>query len=177
MSSLWCRHDIEVQSCFLQYLLLFRHCQHFSDGKMKTCNRSLTYARYLWPLRVKVLERHLRGPVTLTPNADSLAVEMSLPVLTTYACRGWDSNTQPSACGETRGKRVTQKGCCRMLVLFKFWFFFVGFILITLHIVYVWTFTNCSYFAGVCPHMYLSQNKKGTAYIIWTNPSFSLCTF
>ena len=32
---------------------------------------------------------HLRGPVTLTPNAERLAVELSLPVL----------NTQLSACG------------------------------------------------------------------------------
>ena len=27
-----------------------------------------------------------------------IAVELSLPVLTTKACRGWDSITQPSAC-------------------------------------------------------------------------------
>ena len=44
---------------------------------------------------------HLRGPVTLTPIADCLAVELSLPVYTrtTEVCRGWDSNTQPSAFG------------------------------------------------------------------------------
>ena len=41
---------------------------------------------------------HLRGPVTLTPIAERLAVELSLPVSTTRVCRGWDSNTQPSAC-------------------------------------------------------------------------------
>ena len=29
---------------------------------------------------------HLRGPVTLTPNAKRLAVELSLPVLTTWVC-------------------------------------------------------------------------------------------
>ena len=34
---------------------------------------------------------HLRGPVTLTPIAERLAM--------TYVCRGWDSNTQPSPCG------------------------------------------------------------------------------
>ena len=40
-----------------------------------------------------------RRPVTLTPNAERLAVELSLPVLATYmeVCHGWDSNTQPSA--------------------------------------------------------------------------------
>ena len=40
---------------------------------------------------------HLRGPVTLAPIAERLAVELSLPVFTTKVCGGWDSNTQPSA--------------------------------------------------------------------------------
>ena len=37
--------------------------------------------------------------MTLTSNDERLAVELSLPVFTTYVCRGRDSNTQPSACG------------------------------------------------------------------------------
>ena len=37
--------------------------------------------------------------MTLTPIAERLAVELSLPVFTTYVCCGWESNTQPSACG------------------------------------------------------------------------------
>ena len=42
---------------------------------------------------------HYLGPVTLTPVAERLAVELSLPVLTTYRLRSvWDSNTQASAC-------------------------------------------------------------------------------
>ena len=41
---------------------------------------------------------HLRGPVTLTPIAERLAVELSLPIFKTKVCRGWDSNTQTSAC-------------------------------------------------------------------------------
>ena len=41
---------------------------------------------------------HLWGPVVLTPTAKRLAVELSLPVLTTWDCRCLDSNTQPSAC-------------------------------------------------------------------------------
>ena len=45
-----------------------------------------------------VYNGHLRGPVTLTSIAERLAVELSLPVFTTYVCRGWDTNTQPSAC-------------------------------------------------------------------------------
>ena len=52
----------------------------------------LTYARHLWRffsvlhLRwhgASVYNGHLRGPVTLTPNAERLAVELSLPVFTT----------------------------------------------------------------------------------------------
>ena len=45
--------------------------------------------------------------MTLAPNAERLAVELSLPVLTTKVCRGLDSSTQPSACG---AKALTQ--CC-----------------------------------------------------------------
>ena len=41
---------------------------------------------------------HFRGPVALTPVAERLAVELSLPVLTSKVCRRWDSNIQPSAC-------------------------------------------------------------------------------
>ena len=35
---------------------------------------------------------HLRGPVTLTPVAERLAVELSLPVFTTHVCRDRGSN-------------------------------------------------------------------------------------
>ena len=33
----------------------------------------------------------------ITPIAQSLAVDLSLPALTTWVCRGWNSNTQSSA--------------------------------------------------------------------------------
>ena len=32
---------------------------------------------------IRLYDDHLRGPVTLTPNAERLAVELSLPVFTT----------------------------------------------------------------------------------------------
>ena len=35
----------------------------------------------------------------LPTSVEWLAVDLSLPVFTTYVCRGWDSNTQLSACG------------------------------------------------------------------------------
>ena len=44
---------------------------------------------------VSVYNYHLRGPVPLTPIAERLAVELSLPLFTISVCRGWDSNTQP----------------------------------------------------------------------------------
>ena len=37
--------------------------------------------------------------MTLKPIAERLALELSLPIFTTYICRGCDSNTQPAACG------------------------------------------------------------------------------
>ena len=44
-----------------------------------------------------VYNGNLQGPVTLTPIAKRLAVELSLPVFTTNFCRGRNSNTQHSA--------------------------------------------------------------------------------
>ena len=48
--------------------------------------------------RTSVYNGHSRGPVTLTPIAEHLAVEMSLPVFTTYVCRGWDLWEHPTFC-------------------------------------------------------------------------------
>ena len=45
----------------------------------------------LWH-KTSVYNGHLRGPVTLTPVAERLAVESSLPVLTTEVCRDRISN-------------------------------------------------------------------------------------
>ena len=50
----------------------------------------------LWH-ETSVYNGHLRGPVTLTPIAKCLVMKMSLPVFTTKVCRGWNSNTSPSA--------------------------------------------------------------------------------
>ena len=51
----------------------------------------------LWH-RASVYNGHLRGPLTLTPNAERLATVLSLLVLTSNVCRHLDSNSQPSAC-------------------------------------------------------------------------------
>ena len=44
-----------------------------------------------------VYNGHLRGPVTLTPIAERLTVELSLPAFTTWVFLDWDSNTLPSS--------------------------------------------------------------------------------
>ena len=63
-----------------------------------------TYALHSWPSSREpsllwhgtfVYNGYLRGPVTLTPISERLVVELSL--LLPKVCRGWDSNTQPSA--------------------------------------------------------------------------------
>ena len=51
----------------------------------------------LWH-EVSIYNVQLRGPATLTPIAECLAVELWLPGLTNWVCRGLDSNTQPSVC-------------------------------------------------------------------------------
>ena len=72
----------------------------------------LTYTWHLWLLSSEgsfsemtlingcpVYNGHLLGPVTLKSIAQRLEVELSLHVFTIYVCRGWNSNTKPSACG------------------------------------------------------------------------------
>ena len=79
---------------------------------MKGCNFLPTLSSYchwaVWVLkratptvtRASVYNGHLREPVTLTPNAERLAVELTTSFKDLQVCRGWGSNTQPSACGE-----------------------------------------------------------------------------
>ena len=63
----------------------------------------LTYARHSWPLSSEdsltchiycdtLYNGHLRGPVTLTPVAERLAVELLLTVFTSEVCRDRRSN-------------------------------------------------------------------------------------
>ena len=59
----------------------------------------LSVPHLLWH-GASVYNEHLLEPVILAYNDKRLAVELSLPVLTTHkVCRSWDSNTQSSACG------------------------------------------------------------------------------
>ena len=58
----------------------------------------LFYVSHLLENETTVNNGHLWGPVTLTPIVEQLAVELSLPILATYVCHGWDSNDQPSTC-------------------------------------------------------------------------------
>ena len=68
--------------------------------------------QHLWLGHPFIMNGHLRGPVTLSPNAERLAVKLSLHVLTTKVCRGWDSNTQSSACG---ANALSQTSICAIV--------------------------------------------------------------
>ena len=64
-------------------------------------------AAVIWPKYCRygakhyiIINQSIRGPVTLTPVVERLAGELPLPVFTTSVYRGWDLNTQTSACGE-----------------------------------------------------------------------------
>ena len=50
------------------------------------------YATHLLWHGPSLFKYHLRGPVTHTPVAERLAVELSLPVFTTHVCHYWGSN-------------------------------------------------------------------------------------
>ena len=68
----------------LQILTFGLHLRTLSsEGSPPTVTRCIVY------------NCHLRRPATPTPIAERLAVELSLHV---PVCRGWDSNTKPSAC-------------------------------------------------------------------------------
>ena len=56
-----------------------------------------------------VYNGRLRGPVTLPPIDERLEVELSKPVFMTCVCRGWESNTQPSAC-ERSNRQLRRRG-------------------------------------------------------------------
>ena len=43
------------------------------------------------------------------PIAERLAMELSLTVFTTWVCRGWDSNNQPSGLQDQRSKQLRHR--------------------------------------------------------------------
>ena len=88
------------------FLLMFRsHHYRWKAANFDICSVPNAIAQWgflsvpqlLWH-ETSVYNGHLRGPITLTPNAKYWAVELSLPVFITKVCRGWDVNTQPSPC-------------------------------------------------------------------------------
>ena len=99
----------------LSVCLFFVPFYIFSHGDVTITGEGLqmlTYAWHLWPLGRRILRvpnllwhetsvynGHLWGHVKLRANAERLAEELSLSVLTAYICCGWDSCTQPSPRG------------------------------------------------------------------------------
>ena len=84
-----------------------RHHYRWRDANFELCSAFMAIEQWgffsvphLLLHGASVYNNHLRGPVTLTPIAERLTVDLllHLPVFKTYVCRRWDSNTQYSAC-------------------------------------------------------------------------------
>ena len=97
---------IEMCVCFVCFVCLFVFWGFFF---VPFENFSLIWRRHFIPVKARaanfdlcstlingVYNSHLQGPVQFTPIAELFTVELSLPVLTTWVCRSWDSN--PRVC-------------------------------------------------------------------------------
>ena len=105
-----------IQDLFVCYIGLTSHsttfhyciwrCRHYRWGAL-----NLTFARHSWPLSSEGFiawhsECDTGHPFIIVISedplysriAERLSVDLSLPVFSTSVCRGWDSNTQLSAC-------------------------------------------------------------------------------
>ena len=82
------RFFTHMETLLLLVMTYARHsCPWNSEGSFACHTYCDTMYLFVWPMSYKSV-------------AKSLWVELSLPFLTTYmyVCRGWDSNTRPSAC-------------------------------------------------------------------------------
>ena len=79
-------------------LIWRRHYYRWRTANCDLCSAIMTIEQWWFFLETSVYSGHILGPVTLTPIAERLAVDLSLPVFTTYVCRDWDSKSQRSAC-------------------------------------------------------------------------------
>ena len=109
-------------------LIWRRHHCRWRTANFDLCSPLMTIEQWgffsvpdlLW-YWASVYNGYFRGPVTLTPFAESLAEELSLTVFTTKVCRGCDSNTQRSACGANALTQcATAAACCLLFLLFLF---------------------------------------------------------
>ena len=79
---------------------------------------------------------HPRGPMTLTPIAERLAVKLSLTVFTTKVCRGWDSNTQQICLRYDSSNPLRHRRGC---------FHYISFLLLYIHQRSIWTFYSAKF--------------------------------
>ena len=86
--------DVNITGGGLQILTYSNHSKQLSSEGYLACHTE----REREGGGASIYNGHLQEPVTCTPVAEHLAVELSLPVFTTLVCRGWDSNTKHSAC-------------------------------------------------------------------------------
>ena len=84
--------DVTIVDKGLQILINDRYLWALTSESSLACH---TYCDKAHPFIMVISE-----DLCHTPNAERLAMELSRPVWPTHVCRGKDSNTQPSACGE-----------------------------------------------------------------------------
>ena len=96
-------HNLIIQCQLKPALTIIMHLVDNGGDITGEGLQNLTYSRHSWLLNSEgSLARHIycdMGHPFIMVISERLAMELSLPVFTTYVCHGWDSNTQPSAFG------------------------------------------------------------------------------
>ena len=91
------------------YICLFvplENSSHMETSHIEGCSAALNYDH--WAVKVFSVPHLLwhGAPVTLTPIVERLAVELSLPVFTTWVCRGWEFEHQTFRLRRERSNRL-----------------------------------------------------------------------
>ena len=91
---------IKTSQIFCNNFICENFFTHIETSRTSAKASHLTYARHFWPWSSEVFKRvtliwyniaQLRRPVSNTPLAHHLSVDLFLRVLTNYVCRGWKS--------------------------------------------------------------------------------------
>ena len=135
----------------------------------------LTYVRHSLPVSsegslachtcCEMYNGHLRGPVILTPIAERLAVELSLPVFTTWICRDWDSNIQPSACEANAITHCASAAVFSNILLDRTCYFLLSHLHVPVHVtcnytIFTYPDTFLQWFWNLCSIFCLEDYKR-----------------
>ena len=115
---------VPLENCSLRWRWHYYRCRATNFDLFSALSvidqKGFSGAPHLLWHRTYIYDGHLRGPMTLSLVAERQTVELSLPVLTTYICRGWDSNTQPpanEANTQTKCAITAELICWNMLII------------------------------------------------------------